>query len=441
MRLPDLHLDLRPRIAALLAQPRVAVSLVALVLVVVPLGILTHGLDDPGRRDGLRLVAGAPGVHTYRVLTTDADFGGGVVAGSRAGGGSVVTRTGTLPRRTWGGRSFEYGAWRSAWVAPGQTFAQLVPSWNVLTPAGAWVQVLVQVRDSTGRVSSFKDLGRWSTRDGVVRRSSAETQADAVADVATDTLRARPGVTLTSYRFMVRLMRLPGRTGPTLRAIGAVVSRMPVGTPATSSPLSTTPVTLAVPSYSQMTHRGQDPRYGGGGEAWCSPTSVAMLLGYYHRLPTPAEYAWAPYRQAWVNHVARQTYDVGYRGTGNWPFNTALAATRVGDAFVTRLPDLRAAERLVRAGIPIAVSVRFSRGQLTGAPISSTAGHLLVLVGFTSSGRPVVNDPAASTDAGVRRSYDRAQFERAWIGGSAGMAYVVRDAAHPLPARAGLRSW
>ena len=69
-------------------------------------------------------------------------------------------------------------------------------------------------------------------------------------------------------------------------------------------------------------------------------------------------------------------------------------------------------------------------------------GHLLVLVGFTATGRPVVNDPAASTDAGVRRSYDRAQFERAWQHGSGGMAYVVRDAAHPLPWRPpGNRMW
>ena len=440
VRFPDLRLDLRPRLAAFIARPRIAVSLIALVLLVVPLGIATHRLDDPGHGDGLRLVASTPGVHAYREQSTDADFGRGTFAGASTQAGSVVT-SGKVMRRTWGRRTYEYGAWRSPWINPGQSFSQLIPSWNALTPPGAWIQVLVQVRDRNGKVSTMKDLGRWASSDTVLRRSSAGRQADAVADVSTDTLRARPGMTLTSYRFMVRLMRLPGHTGPTLRSVGAVVSRMPVGTPATSKPLSSKAIALPVPSYSQMTHTGQNPQYGGGGEAWCSPTSVSMLLGYYHRLPRPAEYAWAPYRQAWVNQTARQTYDTAYEGTGNWPFNTALAARRVGEGFVTRLPDLRAAERLVRAGIPVALSVRFGRGQLTGAPISATAGHLLVLVGFTSTGRPVVNDPAASTDAGVRRSYDRGQFERAWLGGSAGMAYVVHDAAHPLPPRAGLHSW
>jgi hypothetical protein len=136
------------------------------------------------------------------------------------------------------------------------------------------------------------------------------------------------------------------------------------------------------------------------------------------------------------------TYDYRYDGTGNWPFNTAVGASRVGDAFVTRLADLQQAERFLRAGIPLALSIRFSRGQLSGAPISASAGHLVVLAGLTASGNPIVMDPAASSDAGVRRTYDRAQFEHAWLSGSGGMAYVVRDAAHPLPARpAGVRAW
>ena len=49
---------------------------------------------------------------------------------------------------------------------------------------------------------------------------------------------------------------------------------------------------LAVPRYSQMVHRGEYPQYGGGGEAWCSPTSLSMILGYYKALPSKASYAW-----------------------------------------------------------------------------------------------------------------------------------------------------
>jgi hypothetical protein len=159
------------------------------------------------------------------------------------------------------------------------------------------------------------------------------------------------------------------------------------------------------------------------------------VLGYYGALPSAAAYSWVPagHVDPWVDQVARMTYDYAYDGTGNWPFNTAYAATLVDRAFVTRLRSLREAEILVRAGIPVVASIAFGRGELTGAPISSTDGHLLVIVGFTDTGDVVVNDPAAATDAGVRRTYDRGEFENAWIPTSGGTVYVITDTAHPLP--------
>jgi hypothetical protein len=185
-----------------------------------------------------------------------------------------------------------------------------------------------------------------------------------------------------------------------------------------------------------MIHGGQYPQYGGGGEAWCSPTSTSMVLGYYGALPRPRDYAWVnpSYRERWVDHAARMTYDHDYDGTGNWPFNTAYAAGLAGHAFVTRLHSLRDAEVLVRAGIPVVASIAFASRQLAGAPISASDGHLVVIVGFTATGDPVVNDPAARRDAGVRRTYDRGQFENAWLRRSGGTAYVITDDAHPLPA-------
>ena len=78
-------------------------------------------------------------------------------------------------------------------------------------------------------------------------------------------------------------------------------------------------------------------------------------------------------------------------------------------------------------------SIAFGAGELDGAPISASNGHLLVIVGFTKRGNVVVNDPAARTASGVRRTYDRGQFEDAWIPTSGGLVYVIRDRAHPLP--------
>jgi hypothetical protein len=64
-----------------------------------------------------------------------------------------------------------------------------------------------------------------------------------------------------------------------------------------------------------------------------------------------------------------------------------------------------------------------------------------VIVGFTASGDVVTNDPAAPKAAGVRTTYDRAQFENAWIPKSGGTVYVIHDAAHPLPAAPAQANW
>jgi hypothetical protein len=142
-----------------------------------------------------------------------------------------------------------------------------------------------------------------------------------------------------------------------------------------------------------------------------------------------------------IPDAAAATHDPSYDGTGNWSFNTAWAASLAGHAFVTRLRDLREAERFVSAGIPLVASVAYPPGALTGAPTRGTDGHLVVVRGFTAAGDVVTNDPAAPTERSVRRTYDRAEFERAWLGGSGGTVYVIHDDAHPLPPRGRHGAW
>jgi hypothetical protein len=416
-----------------------AIGFLALMLVVMAGSVLT----GPVTPERARLAASSTaGQHVFRTFTTDAALSAGTNQGTRVAAGSLTLAT---PQGSYdaAGRSWSWARWTSGWVSPGVSFSQLVPSWNAVTPVNSAIQVQARVRSTTGKASSFKILGTWSSRDDRFHRTSSGTQRDAVASVNTDTLQAVSGIALNGYQLRVLVLRVPGSTvTPTVRSVNAVASRPAPSVPATSTPLYGGH-TLAVPAYSQMTHRGQYPQYGGGGEAWCSPTSLSMILGYYKALPSKANYAWVnkSYADPWVDHVARVVYDYGYDGTGNWPFNTAYAATLAGDAFVTRLPSLRQAERFIRAGIPLAASISFGRGQLSGAPISSTAGHLVVIAGFTAQGKVVVNDPAAPSNSSVRRVYDRGQFERAWQTKSHGTVYVVRDPAHPLPARGGNTAW
>ena len=374
-----------------------------------------------------------------------ADFAAGRSTAVRVAEDTLRLDSPTRTRR-YAGRTWDLGRWTSPWSTPGFAFTELVPSWEATTPKGTFVEVQVRGRSAAG-TSSWDTLGRWASGDDGFRRTSQGSQTDDLARVATDTFVADGS--FDSWQLRVTLNRAAGSTRtPRVDAVGAVVSRIPSSTGvATSRPGVAAGTVLPVPRYSQMIHEGDYPEYDGGGEAWCSPTSLSMVLGYYDALPPAADYAWVGnHADAVVDHVARMTYDYGYDGTGNWPFNTAYAGTRTEQAFVTRFASLRGVERLVKARIPVITSLTFGRGQLDGAPIGSTNGHLLVVVGFTATGDVIVNDPAASTRKGVRRTYDRGQFEDAWLkrggdGGSGGLAYVVRDAVHPLPARNGATSW
>ncbi len=198
---------------------------------------------------------------------------------------------------------------------------------------------------------------------------------------------------------------------------------------------------LAVPTYSQEIHRGHYPEYNNGGEAWCSPTSTAMVLAYWQQLdpsygPSSSEYDSFVPPDPWVDYAAASTYDWNYDGTGNWPFNTAYAGRYGLEGFVTRLRSLNEAERFIAAGIPLVVSVSFKESELTGSGYG-TNGHLMVIRGFTGTGDVIVNDPASHLDpsnSSVRTIYDRTEFENVWIPRSGGIAYVIHPASVPLPA-------
>jgi hypothetical protein len=383
----------------------------------------------------------------YAAWDSAADLASGSFASVRIARDALRLDAPSSTRR-YAGSTWDVGRWTSPWTTPGFSFTELVPSWEARTPDGTFVEVQVRGRGAGGR-SSWDTVGRWASGDAGFRRTSQGPQADDLAHVSTDTFVADGA--LDSWQVRVTLNRLAGTTRtPRVDALGAMVSRIPSSTSVlTSRPGVAGGITLPVPRYSQMAHDGDYPQYDGGGEAWCSPTSTAMVLGYYDALPPPADYAWvgANHPDAVVDHVARMTYDYGYEGTGNWPFNTAYAATRTDQAFVTRFASLRGVERFVKAGIPVIVSLTYGAGGLDNSPLPrGTNGHLLVVVGFTASGDVVVNDPAAATRAGVRRTYDRGQLEDAWLkrgsnGGSGGVAYVIRDAAHPLPARNGATNW
>jgi hypothetical protein len=201
-------------------------------------------------------------------------------------------------------------------------------------------------------------------------------------------------------------------------------------------------IELPVPSYSQELHRGEYPQFDSGGEAWCSPTSTSMVVAYWGSGPAAADYAYVlsdypTTTDPQVDYAARYVFDYHYNGAGNWPFNTAYAAHFGLESEVTQLHSLAEAEQFIKAGIPLVISIAFNSGKLDGFFFKSTNGHLMVITGFTSTGNPIVNDPASPDDATVRHVYDRAQFEDAWMSSTGGIVYVIHPASVPLPPSSG----
>jgi hypothetical protein len=332
---------------------------------------------------------------------------------------------------------YDSGTWTSGWTTLSFPFNELVSSRNSKTPAGTWIQSEVQPKLDDGTVAKWYILGRWSYRDSDFHRTSVGGQGDANGFVSIDTFftKDHPAV---AYRLRLTLFRRQGSSAtPSVTRYSAIASdlRNQKNQFPSATTMGGTQIDLGLLPYSQETHHGHYPEFDNGGEAWCSPTSTAMVVEYWGSAyaPTPPETAWVnPSNDPAVDYTARFVYDYHYQGAGNWPFNTAYASERglVGD--VTQLHNLAEAEAFIKAGVPLVASVAWKSNKLTGA-IKSTNGHLLVIGGFTGNGNVIAYDPAHDTDGEVRQVYDRTEFERAWIPASGGIVYVIRPANHALP--------
>lgn len=307
------------------------------------------------------------------------------------------------------GAQFLVGEATSPEVTTSFAFAEAIASWNAETPAGTWVETLLRANVG-GRWTKWYNMGVWAADSSTIERHSVRLQGDADGYVAIDTLVLSDKAGATALQLRVRLFSVDGVATPVLRNAAVAFSTVAAKAKELAPAGDVRNVELAVPACSQMV-------YPDGGNVWCSPTSTSMVVGFWEADTGPCE----PRVRAAVEGV----YDWLYDGHGNWPFNTAYAATHGLEAYVARLTSLAQAERWVDAGVPVVMSVAWKKSELTGAPVSSSGGHLVVLVGFDASGNPIVNDPAAATDAEVRRTYDRTEFETIWLEHSAGTVYLI----------------
>ena len=399
--------------------------------VVVTTALALAALAAPGAAD--------PGYRTSQFLwRTD----GGGFDGWERGPGTTRTADGRLAldpssteaatdaagayhgRNYYTGGPYVFGEVTSPLTPAGFGITRAVPSWDADTPPGSWIEVSLRAQVPGGRLTRWYSAGVWATDGSAVARHSVKDQDDGDAALATDTLVIADGrPAADALQAKVRFMSARPDAVPSLRLLGVAVSTAPPnpapgtkgGAPAPAGDPARWKI-LDVPACSQS--------YPDGGEGWCSPTSTSMIVGYWAHDAGPCE----PRVRAAVDGV----YDWIYDGHGNWPFNTAYAAARGLESWVARFRSLAEVEPWIAAGVPLAISYQWKPGELTGAPVRSSEGHLGVLVGFDAHGDPVVNDPAGRGDQ-VRRTYRRAELEAVWVGHSGGTAYLAYPPGWPIP--------
>ncbi len=386
-------------------------------------GVALHGI---GSNVSLLL---APGTQTH---CTDEVIAEGVVQCDKQAGlchGHDPHEPGSYHRHNYyNGGDFYYGTLTSPVHLPKQPITTLIPSWNASTPPGTWLELQVRVRQKEVW-SNWYSLGIWAGKNSVITRHSVEEQRDAHGMVATDTFQVN-GQPANAYQIRVTLFSVTPGLSPVLWRIYSIASKDGVhpAEPFLSSDEKAWGLDLTVPQYSQMRAEYSSQTAYGRGDSWCSPASVCMMLAYW------AEVLQRPDLLQTLPEAAARVYDATYEGTGNWPFTMAYAAEFGLRAYVTRMYSFNQVEKWIQAGIPLAISITYEENKLPNSPILSTpAGHLLVVRGFTTNGDVITNDPAAATDAAVQIIYNRYDLAQAWLTGSHGLVYIVYPENWPLP--------
>lgn len=137
----------------------------------------------------------------------------------------------------------------------------------------------------------------------------------------------------------------------------------------------------------------------------CSPTATVMaVMGKQ-----------AP--QHWDSAII-SCLDPYTNAYGKWPLAIYWASQQGTLGSVEALHDWSNAITVLEAGCPVVCSIRFAKNDLPDAPLTQTAGHLVVLYGIEydgENGYALVMDPAAETGEDVAQRYPLSAFGDAWL--------------------------
>lgn len=274
----------------------------------------------------------------------------------------------------------------------------VVPSWNLDMPADTGVRT--EVRAVNGGASTiWYEVARQGSIPGGVKRYRSDTYGY----INWDTLELYATWPRIEYR--VTLYTDTAGVTPTLRLMSlcyadttTLISYVPLPGPGVTT-------SLPVPWRSQY----WVPDIG---DVICGPTSLSMAEEYYGcNLPTET--------------VAEDCYDEYYHGYGNWPFIAQAAAKHGFKGYVFRANGQQPYRDQFAAGNAVIMSMAYSAGELTNSPISSTSGHLVLMVGVTAAGDYICNDPAGADSRWDHVVYNATQIAHVWLYHAGGASIAV----------------
>ena len=281
-------------------------------------------------------------------------------------------------------------------LTPKASFTQAIISWNVGHAGNSHITVEAKAHGDRFDTKWFV-MAEWSLNVDQQDRTSLSGQGEENGDVNTDTLSLTKPAKSLDIRVTLTNPTSANGEAPLLKLLTVSFSQ---GEAVTDAPIKSAAwgKSVDVPQRAQ----GNYPN----GSVLCSATSTSMLLSHWSNVLA------RPELDRDVPEVEAGVWDKAYKGAGNWPFNAAYFGSMDGlRGYVARFNAISDLEKWILSGIPVATSVSFD--MLRGKPLSPTEqGHLVVLVGFTPDGDPIINDPAFKD--GVRKTYKRTDFARAW---------------------------
>lgn len=269
-----------------------------------------------------------------------------------------------------------------------EKFTEITPSWNSRTSGNSSLELFIKVRIEN-EWSDFVSYGIWAT-DGF-NKGIKEREKHELIRVTEDRIFVKDG----KFGDAVQIKAVLKGNNPKLKLIAFSTDG------GEDEPLEGNYLKIIdnVQLISQLDSGHIHSN------SICSPTSLTMTLKFHGK-------------DVNLDQVTKGTLDTGNQAYGNWPQNVAFAGEQGMRAYTKKCKSINPVKNFISKGIPVVASVVSQEKEaLEGANSAFPHGHLMVVVGFDIKDGIeyiVVNDPAANSDAEVRKYYKLDQWINVW---------------------------